>query len=171
MNELARRPTGTPTSSVPALLQGSFCCRSEVVVPELPWPGWPSASHSGQCVCLAPPRLPWPFLLQLPSWTWFCACLSCISCLPPLLLPHGPSDPRGLQTPSLIQTHCRPWPVRPCRSTLTIQSQDTGACALCCECARFVFEQELASMSHKGPESKYLRLSSIYRYVDRWMDR
>lgn len=111
MNELARRPAPSTPDSGPALLKQRlhigmpslaakpfyshwvglrkwhFCCRNEAVVPWLLWLGWSSASHSGKLVCLNPSRTPWSFLLQLPSWTWSCTCLSCISCLTLLLLP------------------------------------------------------------------------------------
>lgn len=61
-------------------------------VPWLLWWGWSSASRSGKLVCLNPSRTPWSFLLQLPSWTWSRTCLSCVSCLTLLLLPHCFSD-------------------------------------------------------------------------------
>lgn len=66
----------------------TFCSRNDVVLPLLPWLGWSSAPHSGKHVYLDLSRSPWPFMLQLPFWTWSCTCRRGTSCLTALLLPH-----------------------------------------------------------------------------------
>ena len=122
------RPTPSPDSG-PAFLKCSFCRRSEVAAPWLPWWGRPSAAHRGRCAHLDASKPPGPALLQLPLVTWPCTCLGGISFLTLLLLPHRLSDSKYLQTPSLTWRHSWPRPVLSWLYTLTIQSQDSqGMC-------------------------------------------